>query len=227
MEFLTETDGTDAVPGRPQGEPSILSITLQCGPEGIEVQSVEFNTGEMITRCAFRAHRRPADVLSPKLAVVVEELVAEAGCEIGILSKPEFMLALPGIVLSGARIMVSRTRAALHYVHLRFHQCFGNVAGVFAAQTRPWRMGHDQSAQIAAETLETVFLPLRNLAAYLDALPGATEASGPLEEVLRGARRRIEDLELYYHMLTEFLSAQEPQSPRRSSSVVARLASRD
>lgn len=202
---------------------SLLSVTLQCGPDGVEVQSVEFHSGEVITRCAFMAHRHPAEVLAPDMAEVVMALALEAGEQIGIISKPEFSLALPGIALNRLRIMVSRARDAMRYVNLRFLECFGNVATIFAPQTRPWRMGHDQSAQVAADTLETVFMPLRNFAAYLDAEPGALGPEGPVAEALRATRRKIEELEVYHQMLGDFLAAQDGGPDRTTARAVARL----
>jgi len=225
MQDLSETFAPSKATAQPAREPSSLSVMLQCGPDGVEIQSVEFSSGEVITRCAFRERRHPSQVLVARLAAVVEALALEVGDAVGITSKPEFSLALPGIVVTRARIMVSRARGTARYVQVRFRQCFGNVVSVFTEGTRPWRMGHDQSAQVAAETMEKVFIPLQNFAAYVDSLPAPRSRDAtPLEESLRATRRRIDELELYYHMLSEFLLAQERQSARRSASVVARLA---
>jgi hypothetical protein len=205
---------------------SMLSITLQVGSDGLTVLAVEITGDDMMTRCSFRRNRRPDAVLAPALAAVVEEMVAEAGTEVGIISKPDFSLPLPGILLTKARIMVSRARGLARYVSVRFGQCFGNVVGAFAPGMQPWQMGHDQSAAVAAETLERVFVPLRNFAAYLDLDPvtAAGGPEGPLGEGLKATRRRIEELEVYYNMLADFIAAQSEHPARHSEQAVARLA---
>ena len=203
--------------------PSMLSITLQSGPDGVSVQAVEFTSGEVLTRCAFRGERLPHQVLSSDLAATVETLVGEAGSEIGILAKPDFSLTLPGLILTNVRVMVSRAREGMQYVSVRFARCFGNVAAVFTDQTRPWQIGYDQTAYFAAEMIEKVFVPLKNFASYLDT-GDHMPPEGPLRDGLSHTRRKIEELELYYQVLAEFLASHGDRPVNRSTLALARLS---
>ncbi|MEO0989528.1 MAG: hypothetical protein AAFX00_01115 [Pseudomonadota bacterium] len=190
----------------------------QAGTGVISVQSVEMSQTITRTRCMFSETSNPADILNPVLLREIEDAFLAHGVDLGVSSYPDYRLTLPGLALTKARVLVTRAGGGDRYIMIRYAVCYGNVAALFSAKAEPWKMGHDQAQLLAAETLERVFMPLMNFADHVTLDIQRIRAGGEdnLADGLDMARQRIDELELYYNMLVEFV-AQNREEPERGT----------
>ena len=196
---------------------SRLNVSIKRAPDGAcVVQYVEFSQKGTLTRCMFSERNSLSEVLSAQLLAELSQMIDDTDGRVGVHSYPDFILHLPGLMLTKARILVTQASTGVHSILVRFAQCFGNVVAAFSPQARPWQVGHDQTQLIAAESLEKVFIPLMNVADYLrqDVEDLNDAGGGALSESLNRTRSRINELELYYNLLIDFV-ANNRSSPNR------------
>lgn len=211
---------------RIQRAASMLSIMLKKEPDRLSIQSLEFSSRGILTRCTFCESDKLSNALSPELCREIEHILHDVGMEIGFITKPDYRASLPGLILGKVRVLVTRARHGMRYINVRFFECIGNVAAVFSPSARPWQMGHDQSTLIAAETLERIFVPLMNFSNYLQNHVDASDddSARPLADGLRATRRKINEMELYYNLLLDFVASNRTEPMRNTTLALGDLS---
>ncbi|MEM6634379.1 MAG: hypothetical protein AAF667_00680 [Pseudomonadota bacterium] len=202
----------------PEAGASSVTISMKCGlDKALTVQSVEMSQKGSRTRCMFSERNRPEEVLSRGLCEQVTKFLEE-GTQTRITSYPDHQLELPGLTLRKARVLITRAEDGDSFIMVRFAVCYGNVISLFSEEMRPWQAGHDQAQLIAAETLERIFIPLMNLADHIsldiDNIRDASTAR--ISHSLDQTRQRIDELEIYYNMLVDFVAKNQDVPERHT-----------
>ena len=208
---------------------SAIVIQLDdAGTDRIAVKSVEIVHRSSRTRMTFHEHNDLSDVVAEDLCLAVLDLMGKQH-EDGVYTNPDYRLNLPGLMLCKARVLVKHSAEGVRGIMIRFAMCMGNVTAIFSPTVRPWQVGHDQTQQLAAETLENVFLPLMNFADYVQSdIENIRETTGAsLADGLERARQRINDLEVYYNVLVDFVASNQTQPVRLTHEAIGRLTSQD
>lgn len=125
------------------------------------------------SRFSFTDNRLVEEVLMPGLAQSITGNLQSVPDGAQVISLPDFLLELSGIVLSGLHIMVSEACGDARSIILRFKHFFGSVSKAFRVdlgiETALVPHGH----KLAMNVLEDICLPILNLCHTLDDLARA------------------------------------------------------
>ena len=88
-----------------------LTINLLVHDDGaIDVQSCETSGEKFLNRTSFRGANTLSDVFVEELAVALSDCLKTLPKGAHMLSVPDFLVEVPGLALSGVRILASETR---------------------------------------------------------------------------------------------------------------------
>ena len=182
-----------------------LTINLQQDGRGIvEVQSCEVAGADFLNRTSFRDAKQLEDVFIKRLAQALTELVETLPKGAHMLSKPEFLLELPGALLAGVRLLVSEPREGARRMIVRFKEFLGGINSLMKADiggARERAVSHADN--LAVNALMDICIPIMNFCRSdeLARLEGGGHASRVVEDKLR-------EFEFHTELLKRYLANQ-------------------
>lgn len=142
-----------------------LTINLVIQENGlISVQSCEISGKKFLNRTSFRNAQSLSDVFVDELATTLDECLTAMPEGAHMLSLPDFLIEIPGLTLSGARILVSEIRGGARNVIIRIKE----FLGAFVRVLKP-NIGFDEALstnteKLALSALMDICIPILNFA---------------------------------------------------------------
>ena len=139
-----------------------LNLT-QDGPEGVSIRSCELLGPGFRSRISFSDFRAIEDVLVARLAQAIAINLRDLPTGAKVLALPDFLIELPGLVLSGAHFMVMELTNTVRNVIVRFNRVTGSINKAlkidvgFAPQVLP------QNQALAVSVFSDICLPILNV----------------------------------------------------------------
>lgn len=183
---------------------TINLLVYENGP--IDVQSCETSGEKFLNRTSFRGARTLSDVFVAEIATALRDCLKTLPNGAHMLSVPDFLVEIPGLALSGVRILASETRDGARSVIMRIKE----FLGAFNRILKP-KIGFDESVssnteKLALSALMDICVPIMNFArsAELKLL----DPDGHIKDMLE---LKVQEFEFNAELLKRFISVNLPQ----------------
>ena len=181
-----------------------INLALQAGG-AVDVQSCEIAGPDFLNRTSFRGERRIDEVFVGRLAEALADLVTTLPSGAHMLSKPEFLLELPGAILSGVRVLVAEGSKDARNVIVRFKEFMGGITMLM----KPDVGGAEEQTltyadNLAISALMDICIPIMNFcrSAELARMDGGEHASRMVED-------KVREFEFHTELLKRYLANQK------------------
>ena len=166
-----------------------LNLVLQA-PDTVIVRSSEILGKGYRHRLSFHTDRQLKEVLAGSLAEAILDSLRSVPSGAYVLSRPEFFVELPGLILSGIHIMVTEAKDGVRSAILRFKEAVGAVNRAFLKN-----VGFDEgfathSEKLAMNVLADICMPLLNLCEALD--EHSRQAGNPVPAIVKDRARELQ-----------------------------------
>lgn len=184
-----------------------LTINLMLYNDGVvDVKSCETSGDKFLNRTSFRGLRSLEDVFVDELSSALRDCLRALPNGAHMLSVPEFLVELPGLALSGVRVLVSEPRDGVRSVIMRFKEFLGALNRIL----RP-KVGFDESLssnteKLALSALMDICLPIMNFARSPELR--AMDPDGHIQDMLE---MKVQEFEFNAELLKRFVAVNQPQ----------------
>jgi hypothetical protein len=179
----------------------VLTINLLLdGSEQLSVRSSEVIGRRFRNRISFADTNSIDDVLVDKLAYAIRRCLAKVPDGAHVLSLPDFLIELPGLVLSGVHVMIMDVRDEVRSAILRFREFIGSINHAFQCDIGTEEPCASYGERLAVNVLEDICLPLLNVARELEF--AQTRSGAPLSRALED---KVREFEFQTELLKRFI----------------------
>ena len=178
-----------------------MTLNLTVRPDGrIDVRSCEVSAKRFRNRTSFPDSCTLNEVIVAKLAMAIRRCIDTMQDRSHVLSLPEFLVELPGLVLSGAHLLVNDLKDGSRHVILRFKEFLGTINAAFRMDIGFHEPVADHNERLATQVLVEICLPVLNLCRYkaVSELDTSVVAAQRMEEAAR-------ELEFHTELLKRFV----------------------
>ncbi|MEM6566646.1 MAG: hypothetical protein AAF665_19500, partial [Pseudomonadota bacterium] len=119
-------------------------------------------------RISFHDNNPMEDVLVERLSSAIRVSLRNLPDGAHVLSLPDFLVELPGLILAGARVMVSDIKDGSRSAIVRFKEFVGAVTPAFKSDVGLQEYHASYSEKLAMSVLEEICLPILNICRTLD-----------------------------------------------------------
>lgn len=172
------------------------------------VKSVEIMTGDMRNRYSFRGGRAVANVFQQDLADLMNSAIAKMSDGDRLLSLPDFLYSIPGLVLSGMRVLTSPMEDGGDAVMVRFKYYVGAIKQIFRFEPSMMISSPTVRERIAVDVLHDIVSPIFDLLSLSQSTSRALLADHA-EAVGRRLDRldqQMEELKFYSGLLQRYVA---------------------
>jgi len=179
-------------------------------PEGKEayVASLELVLPDMRNRYSFKDGRSIEATFVDSVVVEIHNALSSVRVSDRLVSLPDLEIALPNLVLSGLRILVTRAEDGVEYLMLRFRRFVGALKSVFRFDTSMALPTPIMRERIAVEVLHDIVTPLFDImslnAQGLDHL--MENHTSLLRKRINTIANRQEEITFYISMLQRYVA---------------------
>ncbi len=184
-----------------------LTINLMLYNDGlVDVKSCETSGEKFLNRTSFRGLRSLEDVFVEELASALRGCLKALPSGAHMLSVPEFLVELPGLALSGVRVLVSEPRDGVRSVIMRFKEFLGALNRIL----KP-KIGFDENLssnteKLALNALMDICLPIMNFARSPELK--VMDPDGHIQEMLE---MKVQEFEFNAELLKRFVAVNQPK----------------
>ncbi len=184
-----------------------LTINLMLYNDGlVDVKSCETSGEKFLNRTSFRGLRSLEDVFVEELASALRGCLKALPSGAHMLSVPEFLVELPGLALSGVRVLVSEPRDGVRSVIMRFKEFLGAMNRIL----KP-KIGFDENLssnteKLALNALMDICLPIMNFARSPELK--VMDPDGHIQEMLE---MKVQEFEFNAELLKRFVAVNQPK----------------
>lgn len=147
----------------------LMTISLiHNGPDDIWIRSCEVLGTGFRSRFSFHEKRRVEDVLVARLAHAIAVNLRKIPDGAHVLALPEFLIEVPGLILSGVHIMVTEVTGSARSIILRFKEFIGGASNAFRVDVGFEEPLTVHGQKLAISVLDDICLPLLNLCHLLE-----------------------------------------------------------
>lgn len=139
-----------------------LSLVIK-SPGDVLVRSCEIIGRNCRSRFSFPNHSKLEDLLTERLSQAIQASLQSIPEGAHVLSQPDFLVELPGLVLHGIHVMVKETTDGVRNAILRFKDFMGGVTHAFVEDIGFHQPPANHCEKLAVSVLEDICLPLLNL----------------------------------------------------------------
>lgn len=166
-------------------------------------------------------------VFEPQVNAYLLEILKDGLPDFGIVALDDRPLELPGLSLRNLRVMASQIAEGGTQVIFRFREFSGDIMAIFGKNALPFFADDREPKGIAIETLEEIFVPLSNLAAYINERIETADAQERAATInaLVGAGHRIETLRSRVSVLKKLATQTSDQDNARIPVELAKISS--
>ncbi|MEM9576232.1 MAG: hypothetical protein AAF999_04365 [Pseudomonadota bacterium] len=147
----------------------------------VSIRSCEVLGRAFRNRVSFSSNRTIDDVLVPRLSHAITSCLRTLPDGAHVLSLPDFLVELPGLVLSGVHVMVLEAKDGLRNAILRFKEFMGTINSAFHQDIGFHEPYSNHSEKLAVNVLAEVCLPILNLCRSFEELNFGTDRQRALE----------------------------------------------
>ena len=184
-----------------------LTINLLVYENGlIDVQSCETSGDKFLNRTSFRGARSLSDVFVAELATAMRDCLDALPNGAHMLSVPDFIVEVPGLVLSGVRILASEIRDGARSVILRVKEFLGAFNRILKPKIGFEETLSTNTEKLALSALMDICMPIMNFArsAELEMM----DPDGRIRETLE---LKVQEFEFNAELLKRFIAVNRPQ----------------
>ncbi|WP_245897296.1 hypothetical protein [Roseobacter denitrificans] len=138
--------------------------------EEVSVRSCEVIGRNFRNRVSFQESCDLNTILAPRLTDAIRASLKTLSEGAQVLSLPDFLVELPGLVLAGAHVMVMEAKDGARNAIFRFTEFMGTVNNAFKLDVGFSEPYATHSDKLAVNILEEICLPILNLCRAFDML---------------------------------------------------------
>ena len=177
-----------------------ITLTLNLRTEDmVSVRSCEVVGRWFRNRVSFQEHRSIDDVLVFGLAAAIRSCLNRVPESAHVLALPDFLVEIPGLVLSGVHVMEMEAQEGTRSAILRFQEFTGAINNAFCLDIGFQEPCQTQAEKLAVNVLEDICMPILDLCRTLQdkSTNRANEAFGRLADHAHEFEFQIELLKRY------------------------------
>lgn len=185
-----------------------IQLSLETPNSDYQVDSVDIHQPNFRHRLTFSGNKEVDAILSPRLAAYIADLLNRLDLETMVLSEPDAVVDLPGLVLGKLRVLVHAAKTKARQVIVRFAYFIGGVQAAFRVSTHfdlP-TLSHREALAVAA--LHDICIPVFDVVS--SALGGLFDDNAR-QETPRTRLQKLSDVEsdllFYLQLLKRYVSA--------------------
>ncbi|QBF30552.1 hypothetical protein CFI11_04905 [Thalassococcus sp. S3] len=141
-------------------------------------------------------------VLRDDVASALSEHLSWISDDAEVISLPEFLVQIPGLIISRAHILVSEMADGLRHVMCRFQHVMGSLSRMFKIDIGLGEQLFDMRERIAVEVLRDISMPLLDLCARLRAV----KTNDDLGEIATHLADKSSEIGLFTEMLKRYVT---------------------
>lgn len=157
-------------------------------------------------RIRFPESNRLADVFHIPLAVALGREIDQLSGKMEVLAKPTFSVELPGLVLAGLRIIVSREEDGEQTILIRFKHFIGALQAAFLPSVGFDTPRIGSKEEIAISVLDDIVRPLYDLVSTVEIENLPEHHRKNIEQRLHHISKQTVDLKFYSSLLMRYIS---------------------
>ncbi len=139
-------------------------ISMNRSKEGdLQVQACEISCAEFINRTGFDKQPSLQDVFIPSFVEKIKALLEPVGTQAEVLSFPEKVIQIPGLILAKAHVMITEMRDSAQMIILRFMHFFGGANRLFLKDVGLDDSIARRSEEIALDITSQLALPILDI----------------------------------------------------------------
>ncbi|NNK77452.1 MAG: hypothetical protein HKP40_01945 [Litoreibacter sp.] len=155
------------------GDKDTFVIHLSRAPGGdLRVTSTELILSDLRNRYSFKPARAVDDVFAAPLAGEIRSVLGRIDDSSRVMSYPELDISMPGLILSGLRVLLTRLDDGAEVIMMRFRHYVGAIKSCFKFDPSMTLDSATMREKIAVEVLRDIVTPLFDIAAF-------SKAAGP------------------------------------------------
>lgn len=182
-----------------------------------EVRSCEITSPEIRNRTSFSKNVAISDIFVDELARALEDCLSKLSGSTEVLSLPSFALELPGLVLAGAQIMVTKADSGALSFIFRFKLTMGGINRAFKADVGLNENMQDHAARLSADVMADIALPLLDICAAAEF--GMITEESRISDRLNLISEQSHEIRFRVELLKRFLTQSDcKQNSRRAIS---------
>ncbi|WP_299671291.1 hypothetical protein [uncultured Roseobacter sp.] len=195
------TEHTNVVPLPSDLSDRVLTFNLMVKDD----KTILFRSSEMLgrgfrNRVSFQGSDDIDDVLEPRLAHALRKCLASVPDGTQVLSLPEFLVELPGLVLCGAHILIMEVKDGVRNAIFRFKEFMGTLNNAFLSNIGLQEPYANHAERLATNVLADICLPLLNMCHDLEYAQVDAKQRLP-----RGFSERAREFEFQTELLKRFI----------------------
>lgn len=176
-----------------------LNLILNGGGQ-ISLRSCEVIGQGFRHRTSFQNVNYIGDVLVERLVRAIEDAVCSIPDAAHVLALPEFLVEVPGLVLSGAHVMIMEIKDGCRNAIFRFKEFMGGVNNAFLEEMGFHEPYSSHAEKLATNVLADICLPLLNLCRHLEFSPIGVTGGIPAN-----LSDRVQEFEFQTELLKRFV----------------------
>lgn len=137
-------------------------------PKQVTVRSCEVIGRTFRNRTSFPDNNDIDAVLDPHLAERIRQCLEKVPAGGHVLSLPELLIEVPGLVLYGVHIMVMEVKDGIRSAIFRFKEFMGSITRAFRLHIGIEEQGTNYNERLATNVLSDICLPILNLAREME-----------------------------------------------------------
>lgn len=157
-------------------------------------------------RIRFPESNRLSDVFHSPLAVALGKEIECLSGNMEVLAKPTFSVELPGLVLAGLRIIVSREQDGEQTILIRFKHFIGALQAAFLPSVGFDTPRIGSKEEIAISVLDDIVRPLYDLVSTVEIENLPEHHRKNIEQRLHQISKQTVDLKFYSSLLMRYIS---------------------
>jgi hypothetical protein len=195
-----------------------LSLNLILTESGdVDIRSCEVVGKCFRNRTSFPDYHTLDSVVVNKLADAMKQTLRDLPAGPQVVSLPEFLVELPGLVLSGAHLLVTKVQNGIRSAIFRFRDFLGSVSNMFRDSIGFEGSYADDNAQLATQVLTDICLPILNLCNQMEHMLQETPIPVGID-----LRARSSELEFQTELLKRFVMHSAHDAPEAPMNYLTR-----
>lgn len=195
------TDPNSVVPLSSDLSDRVLTLNLAIREDkSLQIRSCEVLGRGFRNRVSFQDSGDLDKILVGKLAHAIRKSMTNLSDGAQVLSLPEFLVELPGLVLSGAHILVMKLKDGMRNAILRFKEFMGSLNNAFHPNIGFQEPYSNHAERLATNVLADICLPLLNMCRDMEFAQVDAQDRLP-----RGFAERTREFEFQTELLKRFI----------------------
>jgi hypothetical protein len=205
------------------GDTFVIHMTRAVG-ESAKVTSIELLSSDMRNRYSFKEPRLIGEVFANELSAEIEQTLASFEDRDRVVSLPDFEVDLPGLLLSGLRVLLTRIEGGVEVIMMRFREYIGAIKSAFKFDSSFAITSASVRERIAVEVLRDILTPLVDMINLnRPEYRAVIENHAPvLQKRLDQIATRQEELNFYSGLLQRYVAGCRQDLAKEVDSIVHR-----